>query len=50
LEGLTNVKTVNAGSCSGKVDIPGKAVMGPEEGTTKHTKHTKATKEQDGKI
>jgi hypothetical protein len=36
MEGLTPVKTVNAGRCE-------EAVMNPEEGTTKHTK---ATKEQ----
>jgi hypothetical protein len=36
MQGVTNVKTVNAGSREGKVNILGKeAVMEPEEGTTK---------------
>ena len=47
MEGLTNVKMVNAGSCAAKVNIPAKAVIGPEEGTTKHTK---ATKEREGEM
>jgi hypothetical protein len=42
MEGLTNVKSVNAGSCEGEVNILRKEeVMDPEEGTTKHTEATK---------
>ncbi len=38
-ENFFGVKNVNAGTCDGEVNIPGKAaVMDPEEGTTKHTK------------
>ena len=45
-ENFFGVKIVNAGTCEGKVNILGKeVVMGPEEGTTKHTK---ATKEREG--
>jgi hypothetical protein len=47
MQGLTNVKTVNGGRCEREVHIPVKAVIDPEEGTTKHTK---ATKEREGEM